>query len=54
MKKKNKNAGKKYRIKVRSSETVVEDQNGRRIVACPTEAEAWEYIREMERESDGD
>lgn len=52
--KKNKKAGKKYRVKVRSSDTVVEDQNGNRVVTCPTEAEAWEYIQELERESDGD
>ncbi len=31
-----------------SSETVVFDEKGNRIVACPTEQEAVEYIREQE------
>lgn len=52
--KKNPRAGKKYRVRVLEAGTVVEDQNGNRIVTCPTEAEAREYIQELERESDGD
>lgn len=36
------------------SETTVIDGKGNRVVSCPTEKEAWEYIREQEgSEADG-
>lgn len=35
-----------------SSETVVFDEKGNRVVACPTEQEAVEYVREQEQEAD--
>ena len=38
---------KKYRIIPYPSEHVVEDMAGNRIVACPTEHEAQEYIEEV-------
>ena len=37
-----------YTYRVYGSETVVYDKKGRRVVACPTEAEALEYIKEQE------
>ena len=37
-----------YTYRVYGSETVVYDKQGRRVVACPTEAEALEYIKEQE------
>lgn len=40
---------KKLRLIVYPSETVVVDEKGKRIVACPTEDEAVEYIREQEK-----
>ena len=40
---------KSYHI-IYSSETVVFDKTGKRIIACPTEDEAVEYIREMEED----
>ncbi len=38
---------KKYRIIPYPSEHVVEDMAGNRIVSCPTEREAQEYIEEI-------
>lgn len=36
------------------SETMVTDGKGNRVVSCPTEKEAWEYIKEQEgSEADG-
>ena len=40
---------KKLRLIVYPSETVVVDEKGKWIVACPTEDEAVEYIREQEK-----
>lgn len=40
---------KKLRLIVYPLETVVVDEKGKRIVACPTEDEAVEYIREQEK-----
>lgn len=40
---------KKLRLIVYPSETVVVDEKGKRIVACPTEDEAVEYIREQKK-----
>lgn len=37
-----------YSYRVYGSETVVYDSKGKRVVACPTEAEALEYIKEQE------
>ena len=34
------------------SEAVVADDKGRRLVSCPTEKEAEEYIREQEGEKE--
>ena len=33
-----------------SSETVIFDEKGNRVIACPTEQEAVEYVREQEQE----
>ena len=35
-----------------SSETVIFDEKGNRVIACPTEQEAVEYVREQEQEAD--
>lgn len=39
----------KYYLVIYSSETIVFDRTGKKIVACPTEDEAIEYIQNMER-----
>ena len=39
---------KKLSLVIFSSETVVFDEKGNRVVACPTEQEAVEYIRGQE------
>jgi len=51
---KKRDSGRKHKVVVLPSEAVVTDQRGRRIISCPTEDEAWEYIREMEKKSDED
>lgn len=38
---------KKYRIIPYSSEHVIEDGAGNKVVSCPTEREAKEYIKEV-------
>ncbi len=38
---------KKYRIIPYPSEHMVVDGAGNKIVSCPTEQEAWEYIKEV-------
>ena len=38
---------KKYQIIPYPSEHMVVDGAGNRVVACPTEQEAWEYIEEV-------
>ena len=38
---------KKYQIIPYSSEHMVVDSAGNKVVACPTEQEAWEYIEEV-------
>lgn len=38
---------KKYRIIPYPSEHVVVDGAGNKVVSCPTEQEAWEYITEV-------
>ena len=35
-----------------SSETVIFDEKGNRVIACPTEQEAVEYVREQEQAVD--
>ena len=45
--------GNKYYHTIYPSETTVFDKTGKRIVACPTEDEAVEYIREMEEDRKG-
>ena len=37
-----------YSYRVYGAETVVYDRKGKRVVACPTEKEAQEYIKELE------
>jgi len=37
-----------YSYRVYGAETVVYDKKGKRVVACPTEKEAQEYIKELE------
>ena len=37
----------KYKISPYPSEHVIEDGAGNKIVSCPTEQEAWEYITEV-------
>lgn len=36
-----------YTYRVYGAETVVYDSKGKRVVACPTEQEAIEYIQEL-------
>lgn len=38
---------KKYQIIPYPSEHMVVDSAGNKVVACPTEQEAWEYIEEV-------
>lgn len=35
-----------------SSETVIFDEKGNRVIVCPTEQEAVEYVRKQEQEAD--
>mgnify|MGYP006967426097 CR=1 FL=1 len=44
----------KLSIVVYPSETIVIDQKGKKIVSCPTEKEAMEYIREQEGSEDNE
>lgn len=44
-----KNKNKKLKLIVYPSETIVVDEKGKRVVACPTENEAIEYIREQKK-----
>lgn len=39
----------KYYIVIYPSETIIFDRTGKKIVACPTEEEAIDYIRELEQ-----
>lgn len=43
----------KYYYITYSSETVVFDREGKRLIACPTEDEAIEYIKEIEQSEKG-
>ncbi len=43
---------KKYKCVILPSETVIEDENGKKVVSCPTEDEAIEYIREVEEDKE--
>lgn len=40
------------RIITYSSESVVIDKNGKQIIRCPTEKEAWEYILNKRKDMD--
>ncbi len=42
-----------YQCVIYSAETVVREHD-KTIVKCPTEDEAWEYIRDMERNTDNE
>ena len=44
---------KRYQIIPYSSEYAVRDEKGQKLVACPTEQEAQEYIEEMQKEEAG-
>lgn len=44
----------KLKIVTFSSETVVFDEKGNKVVACPTEQEAVEYIREQNKRQGSD
>ena len=39
----------RYDVVLTSSEAVVVDSDGRKIVACPTKEEARQYIKELEK-----
>ena len=39
-----------YKVVTYSSESVVKDRTNKRIVSCPTEKEAWDYILEIEEQ----
>lgn len=41
---------KQYKCVILPAETVVKDENDKKVVSCPTEDEAIEYIRELEEE----
>lgn len=43
-----------YYLIIYSSETIVFDRTGKKIVACPTEDEAIEYIQDLEQNKKGE
>ncbi len=44
----------KYYLVIFPYETIVFDRTGKKIVACPTEDEAIEYIRKLEQNKKGE
>jgi hypothetical protein len=44
----------KYYLVIYQSETIVFDRTGKKIVACPTEDEAIEYIRKLVQSKKGE
>lgn len=43
----------KYYLVIYSSETIVFDRMGKKVVACPTEDEAVEFIRKLDENKKG-
>lgn len=43
---------KKYKCVILPSETVIKDENDKKVVSFPTEDEAIEYIREVEEDKE--